>query len=415
MTISVFTPSHNPKWLDEVADSLIAQTHDDWEWVVLLNGEAEWEPPHDPRITVLHADPNVKGVGALKKYAVEMCKGDIILELDHDDLLMPTALKRVAETFEDNPDVGFVYSDFAQINEDGSPNFTQFDLSYGWSYRDEGEYHITNSKSPHPHNVSLIWFAPNHLRSWRRSAYDTAGGYNPALDILDDQDLMCRTYLVTSFHHIKENLYLQRIHNEQTQAQAETNRRIQAETIDMYNHYISSLVVKWSKDNDLFALDLGGAHNPAWGYQTVDLHEPADHVGDVFDIFDSLPDNSVGVLRAADFLEHLDPERKVEFWNEAHRVLANGGMFLSLTPSALGTGAYSDPTHRSYYVEQSFYYWTNQNFRKYVPEITARFQVSRLQTFFPSEWHQQQNISYVQANLIALKNDSERFGGILSI
>ena len=36
-------------------------------------------------------------------------------------------------------------------------------------------------------------------------------------------------------------------------------------------------------------------------------------------------------------------------------------------------------------------------------------------TYFPSEWHQQQNISYVQANLIALKEDSERFGGILSI
>ena len=37
MTISVFTPSHNPKWLDEVYESLKAQTNPDWEWVVLLN------------------------------------------------------------------------------------------------------------------------------------------------------------------------------------------------------------------------------------------------------------------------------------------------------------------------------------------------------------------------------------------
>jgi hypothetical protein len=74
-----------------------------------------------------------------------------------------------------------------------------------------------------------------------------------------------------------------------------------------------------------------------------------------------------------------------------------------------------DPTHISYYVEQSHYYWTDRNYQKYVPEITARFQVSRLETFFPTQWHQQSNISYVQANLISLKNDDERFGGILSI
>jgi hypothetical protein len=107
--------------------------------------------------------------------------------------------------------------------------------------------------------------------------------------------------------------------------------------------------------------------------------------------------------------------RKVEIWNEMHRVLASGGMILSLTPSATGVGAFQDPTHISFYVEQSHWYWTDANYRRFVPAITAKFQVSRLRTYFPSEWHQQQNISYVQANLLALKEDSERFGGILSI
>jgi len=416
MTISVFTPSHNPKWLDELYESLLAQIYDDWEWVVLLNNGAEWgRDDLDDRVRVATANEWVVGVGALKSKAVELCDGDIMLELDHDDLLMPTALEKVAKAFGENPNVGFVYSDFAQINEDGTPNFSEFDWQYGWSYRDEDGYHVTNSKSPHPHHVAYIWFAPNHLRAFTKVAYQASGGYNTTLEVLDDQDLMCRLYLVTDFHHIKENLYLQRVHAGQTQVRPDINPRIQTETVEMYSAYISSLMVKWSKANNLFAFDLGGAHNPADGYQTIDLNEPADHVGDVYEIFGALPDNSVGVIRASDFLEHLDPERKVEIWNEMHRVLASGGMVLSLTPAALGNGAYMDPTHRSYYVEQSHYYWTDRNYQKYVPEITARFQVSRLQTFFPTQWHQQQNISYVQANLVALKEGSERFGGILSI
>jgi glycosyltransferase involved in cell wall biosynthesis len=414
MTISVFTPSHNPKWLNEASESLLFQTNPNWEWVVLLNNGAEWESPLDDRIKVHHAEPNVKGVGALKKYAVELCTGDILLELDHDDLLMPTALEEVASAFSENPDVGFVYSDFAQINEDGTPNHTIFNPAYGWTY-EMGDYLVVNGKSPHPHHVAQIWYAPNHLRAFRREPYKAVGGYNHTFTVLDDQDLMCRLYTVTRFHHIKKNLYLQRVHSGQTQAQPDVNPAIQTGTLELYERHISDLMVKWSKDNDLFAFDLGGAHNPAIGYQTVDLHEPADHVGDVFDVLGACPDDSVGVIRASDFLEHLDPMRKIEFWNEAHRVLANGGMMLTLTPSARGNGAFMDPTHISYYVEQSHWYWTDLNFQRFVPEVTARFQVSRLRTYYPTEWHQQNDISYVQANLIALKNDSERFGGILSI
>ncbi|NHW87310.1 glycosyl transferase family 2, partial [Escherichia coli] len=43
-----------------------------------------------------------------------------------------------------------------------------------------------------------------------------------------------------------------------------------------------------------------------------------------------------------------------------------------------------------------------------------RFQVSRLVTYFPSEWHRTHNIPYVAANLIAIKNDV-RNGGRLAI
>ena len=408
MTISVFTPSHNPRWLNEAADSLHLQTNPDWEWIVLPNNGAEWEPPHDPRIKVHHAKPWVKGVGALKRNAVEWCQGEILLELDHDDLLMPTALEKVAEAFED-PEVGFVFSDFAQMNEDGTPNLTEFDPNYGWSYYFDGIWKVTRTKSAHPHNVSLIWFAPNHLRAFRKSVYEQVGGYNKELNVLDDQELMARLFLATKFLPIHENLYLQRIHGQQTQADPVINPKIQEDTVRMYDQTIQSLVLKWARDNGLQALDLGGAHNPAPGFTSVDLHD-ADINGDIFDVLGDMEDNSVGVIRAFDFIEHISD--KVRLWNEMYRVLTDGGMILSLTPSSDGRGAFQDPTHVAYYNQNSFWYFIDENYRRFVPELKVNFQSSRLVTFYPSEFHQTHNIPYVLANLIALKG-GERYGGRL--
>jgi hypothetical protein len=83
-----------------------------------------------------------------------------------------------------------------------------------------------------------------------------------------------------------------------------------------------------------------------------------------------------------------------------------------LTPSTDGRGAFQDPTHVSYYNSNSFWYFTDPEYSKYVPAIRARFQVSKLDNIFPSDFHQLHNIPYVQANLIAIKS-GPRQGGIL--
>jgi len=169
---------------------------------------------------------------------------------------------------------------------------------------------------------------------------------------------------------------------------------------------------KWSQDNNLLALDLGGAHNPAPGYKTIDLHAPADYVGDIFNVLGEMEDNSVGVIRAVDFCEHITD--KIRLWNEFYRVLAHGGMVLSLTPSTDGRGAFQDPTHVAFYNINSFWYWVDDNYRRFVPEIKVNFQVSQLFTHFPSAWHETHNIPYVCANLIAIKEGS-RQGGRLGL
>ena len=152
------------------------------------------------------------------------------------------------------------------------------------------------------------------------------------------------------------------MHAGNTQRVAELNARIQQETVALYDQYVQRNALAWADRNGLKALDLGAAHNKPDGYLGVDQY-PGDGVDIVADISQGidLPDSSVGVIRAVDFLEHVPA--KVDLFNEVYRLLAHGGMLLSLTPSTDGRGAFQDPTHVAYYNENSFWYFTNAQYR----------------------------------------------------
>ena len=174
--ISVFTVTHHPRFLDECFDSLLAQTYEDWEWVVLLNSGARWRPARsDPRLRIV-IDDSISGVGAAKHRACAEAGGAVLVELDHDDILASDALAEITRAFDENPAASLVYSHTAQILEDGSRDDSRFDISNGWVYHDttvDGrEVQYVEAMAPTPHNVSYIWFAPNHVRAYDRAAYE---------------------------------------------------------------------------------------------------------------------------------------------------------------------------------------------------------------------------------------------------
>ncbi|MET8951634.1 glycosyltransferase [Streptomyces sp. NPDC004393] len=415
---SIFTPSHQPRFLDECLASLQAQTCSDWEWIVLLNKGARWRPEHpDDRIRLEIAD-GVDGVGAAKRKACELARGEILVELDHDDLLAKSCLTELGEAFDAHPEAVFVYSNTAQITEDGKRDESRFDEAFGWKYEEvtvDGRSLLQAvSLAPTPHNVSYIWYAPNHVRAFRKESYEKAGGYDASRTVLDDQDLMCRLFHVGDFHHINRCLYLQRVHPANTQRDPEINAHIQRETVTLYDKYIEANALAWTQRRELLALNLGAADRKPPGYLGVDQNP-----GEGVDIVAPMPgkldlaDGSVGLIRAVEFLERVPA--KVPLINELYRLLAPGGMLLTTTPSSDGRGAYQNPTHVAYYNENSFWYYTDDQYRAFVPDLDARFQSSRLVTYFPTEWHSDNNISYVVANLIAMKEGAARCGGPLLV
>lgn len=402
--VSIFTPTHDSKFLTEAYESLKTQTRTDWEWIILYNHDAEEIEFNDKRVKSYRVYHAPEWVGTLKAIACEHATGDILLELDHDDLLMPTAIEDVEKAFEDES-IGFVYSNCIHSTGDFQPT-QRFDERYGWKFRTVNvnghdlDEHI--HFEPTPNCISRIWFAPNHLRAFRKSVYDAVGGYNKEMRILDDLDLMCRLYCVTTFKHIDKGLYVYRVHGENTWLRF--NAEIQNNVYRIHDMYIESLAEKWAKDNDLLCVELGGRIGAKKGYTKVDLID-ADIIADLDEDW-PFENDSVGVVRAFDIFEHL--KNPIHIMNELFRVLAPGGYAIIQVPSTDGRGAFQDPTHVSFWNENSFLYYTDKYFNKFI-QCPVRFQVLRL---FTSE-KDSGGVCWTTAHLVKL--DDSRVPGEVKI
>jgi O-antigen biosynthesis protein len=395
MSISIFTPNHDSKFLQAAYDSLRSQTIQDWEWVLVHNNGGEPVDFKDDRVKqhLLYKAP--EWVGPLKAHACSLATGDILLELDHDDLLTPDALEEVARAFED-PDVGFVYSNTIHATGDFQ-KVRRFSEVYGWKYREvEFRGHMLDehiSFEPSPECISRIWFAPNHLRAFRRGLYESIGGYNKDMRILDDLDLMCRLYQVTKFKHINKGLYVYRVHGENTWIKY--NQEIQQNVYRIYDQYIESLVERWCALKGLRKIEVGGRMAAKAGYETVDLKD-ADIICNLNKRW-PFQDSSVGVIRSFDVFEHL--KNPIHTMKEVQRVLAPGGWLICQVPSTDGRGAFQDPTHISFWNENSFWYYTKSNKAKYI-DTPVRFQAPRLYTTERNN----EGVCWVVAHLVNLKD-----------
>lgn len=409
--ISVITPTNNPRFLRETWDSLKAQTFQDYEWVIVPNNECVLPWFDDPHIRVVPMSGEEKAIGAIKRFAFMQGAGEWLLELDHDDILLPTALERLAEVgncFE------FAFSNTANFHNDTwEPD--RHNPAYGWKYRDveySGHQLVEHRGwEPSPASLRLIYWTPNHFRAWRREFYHYVGGHNDALRVCDDHELVIRTYLKGKMAHIDECLYLYRVVGGDWNSWLTRNREIQDVTRQLQDEYMYQLVERWAELEMLPKVDICGRFSNPYGYISVDLKK-ASVLADLEKPW-PFADSSVGVVRASDALEHLtDP---VHTMKEIHRILVPGGYLISRTPSTDGRGAFQDPTHKSWWNQNSFFYWTREEQARYIDNFCVRFQVARLKTDYPNAWCKENNIPYVYADLIALKDGMSRLPGLVEI
>lgn len=190
-----------------VYESLKVQTLKDWEWVIMDDSPDDThfqflrqQFQQDNRIRFYRRSQNNGSIGNIKNEAVSLCRGQYVLEMDHDDEILPDVLQDAADLFDDRSDVGFIYMDFICSYENGdNQSYGDFICKgyggyYSMKYKDSWRLvYIT----PNINNITLshLVCCPNHPRIWRREFLLELGNYCEYLHICDDYEILLRTAL----------------------------------------------------------------------------------------------------------------------------------------------------------------------------------------------------------------------------
>ena len=239
VVFSLFTTCYNSyDKIDRAYKSILAQTFRDWEWVILDDSPDDKHFSFlrkkfllDKRVRLFKRSHNSGNIGNVKNEAVSLCRGAYVLEMDHDDEILPEVLADAVRTFQENPDVGFVYMDFINVYENFK-NFWYGDFickGYGGYYMQKYnnkwvEVYIT----PNVNNVTLshIVCLPNHPRIWRKETILKLGNYSEFLPICDDQELLMHTALHTKMAKLPKLGYVQYMNDNNNNFSLLRNREI---------------------------------------------------------------------------------------------------------------------------------------------------------------------------------------------
>jgi O-antigen biosynthesis protein len=246
--VTVFTPTYKTGGkIRRPFRSLREQTYANWEWVIVDDSDDGGKTfkmltdltRQDHRIEVFKPWEHSGVIGKVKSWACRLARGQILVELDHDDELTDYALEYVVKGFQQFPEAGFLYTDDAEIYSDQSSYTYRDGWAFGYGSYTDVEYHGRLYKSGSAGNINSktirhIASTPNHIRAWRKSFYEAIGGHNPELHVADDYEIMVRTFLKTRMVRVPKLCYLQYIGNT---AQQERYRDVRRHVRSIRIHY----------------------------------------------------------------------------------------------------------------------------------------------------------------------------------
>lgn len=281
--ISVFTPTYKTgDKIERPFRSLLAQSYSNWEWVVLDDSPDDGATfaelcalgQRDHRISVHRPDRPCGIIGRVKRRACGLCRGQILLELDHDDELAPDALEHLVAAAAKHPEAGFFYSDCAEIFLDGTPATYAEGWGMGFgSYRSElhqgRALKVTNYPPINPRTLRHIVGVPNHYRAWRTDTYWRIGGHSPDIHVCDDYEIILRTFLATRMCHVRKLGYIQWHNTMPNQPNASNTQRTRNKEIQRlsdafmirYNRQIHDRLLELGVPDWLWREDV---HGRAW-------------------------------------------------------------------------------------------------------------------------------------------------------
>lgn len=268
---SIFTSAYNTpaNYVKRLYDSLCAQTYKNWNWWIIDDSSPNkvnyFERLNDPRIHIIKNITEHGSIGFNKNVIASIADGDYLVEIDHDDELTPDCLELLKRAFDTYPDTDFVYS--YCLEEIGGES-VYYDEYFALGLGKYEVHHILGKDmripiTPDVNALSIrhIVAAPNHVRCWKKDFYHKIGGHNKELSVLDDLDLMIRTFLHGKMCKIPKILYIQ--HEGENRGGREHGDTTQSKRFDEIRRLGCILREKYDEDIHKRLLELG-VEDPYW-------------------------------------------------------------------------------------------------------------------------------------------------------
>ena len=199
--ISVVTSVYNGEaYLEECVDSILNQTFQDFEYIILNNGSTDRTAEilakySDPRLRIVHQE-NLGIVNSLNK-GTSLCRSAFIAHLDADDFVHPSWLEKHLTYMRQNQEVVLCSSRFEELFQG-----KLYPQSFPYLETDEEIRQSLCVYNPIPHSFTII----------RKSSLQKVGGYDPRLIIVHDFDLWVRLLEEGRAHNLDEVLGVYRVH-----------------------------------------------------------------------------------------------------------------------------------------------------------------------------------------------------------
>lgn len=179
---SIIIPTFNshPKFLEEAVDSVLNQTYSNWE-LILVDDASTPETidllydikKRDSRINLRLNNQHIGIAGGLN-VGIGVARGSFIGFLDHDDVLHEEALKLVAISIQQNPNLKLIYTDEDKI-----------DIS--------SKLYDPYFKPDWNPDLLLSQNYVNHFSAYSKKFLEKMGGFRLGFDGAQDWDLLLRS------------------------------------------------------------------------------------------------------------------------------------------------------------------------------------------------------------------------------
>ncbi len=218
--VSVVIPCYNAAGtLGETLDSILSQSFDDFEVIVVDDGSDD-----DPRAVVdARPDPRLRyrriarsgAPSRPRNVGVADSHGEIVFFCDADDVMLPGKIEHQLRVFDERPHVGMVFTDFQVIDECGQvvvPSFLARFETLRWVTLDgarEGGGYDRRHMLRGLHRANFVGMSSVAIR---RSVLHDTGGFDESLESSEDFDLWLRVATATDCMHLDEVFHQYRYH-----------------------------------------------------------------------------------------------------------------------------------------------------------------------------------------------------------